>query len=128
MSDDPPRMHRDPELDPELRATLEAARADRIEPHRIDRLASRLGPLLAPPGGGGGGAPSAPTKAAATAASAKGVGGPLAAGLALAAALGAAGAVVWSGGVPATGTFASATSTATSSPTSQWHSSSTSRS
>jgi hypothetical protein len=96
MSEEPGRMHVDPDLDAELRATLEAARADRVDDERIERLALRLGPLLGPPGGGGGGGGGGPAKAAATAIAAKG-GGVIAAakGLALVAALGAAGTFVW---------------------------------
>jgi hypothetical protein len=96
MSEEPVRMHLDPALDAELRATLEAARADRVDDDRIERLALRLGPLLGPPGGGGGGGGGGTAKAAATASAAKG-GGVIAAakGLALVAALGAAGTFVW---------------------------------
>lgn len=96
MSEEPVRMHLDPDLDAEVRATLEAARADRVDDERIERLALRLGPLLGPPGGGGGGGGGGPAKAAATATAAKG-GGVIAAakGLALVAALGAAGTFVW---------------------------------
>jgi hypothetical protein len=99
MSEQPVRMHLDPELDAELRATLDAARTDRVEDDRVERLALRLGPLLGPGGGGGtggsgGSGGSGAAKLASTAATSGGV---IAAakGLALVVALGAAGTFVW---------------------------------
>src|SRR5688500_13893789 len=87
---DPARLFQDPSASEAMRSALDAARRDLPSEGELASLASRLGPLLLPPGGGGGAIDPSPSIGA-------GSSGLAAKGIAVLAAAAAVSGVVWWG-------------------------------